>query len=76
MPKAVIRVGYYDYVMEIEDAVTIAKVLSEAPRYNSKGWGETASHHIWSEPTKEVSISILSDDLIRIATMAGAPPKE
>ena len=76
MPKAVIRVGYNDYVMEVEQALLVAQVLSEAPRYSSKGWGETATHHIWSEPTKEVSITILSDDLVRIATMAGAPPKE
>lgn len=76
MPKAVIRVGYNDYVMGVEQALLVAQVLTTAQRYSSKGWGQTATHHIWSEPTKEVDIKIVTDDLVRIATMAGAPPKE
>ena len=71
MPKAVIRMGYQDYVVEVEDAVTIAKVMASAPRYQSRGYAETASYHIWNEPKEEVTITIISDEVVRIATMAG-----
>jgi hypothetical protein len=71
MPKAVIRIGYNDYVMEVEDAVTIAKVMAGAPRYQSRGYGETASYHIWDEPKEEVTITLISDEVVRIAAMAG-----
>lgn len=76
MPKAVVRIGYNDYVVETEQALLIAQVLASAPRYRSKGWGDDTSYFIWDEPKAEVSITIISDELVRIATMAGAPPKE
>jgi hypothetical protein len=63
--------GYQDYVVEVEDAVTIAKVMAGAPRYQSRGYGADASYHIWNEPKEEVTIMLISDEVVRIATMAG-----
>lgn len=71
MPKAVIRMGYNDYIVEMEDALAVAKVMTNAQRYQSRGYGETASYHIWDEPKEEVTITIISDEIVRIATMAG-----
>jgi hypothetical protein len=76
MSKAVIRIGYNDYVMEIEQALLVAQALTAAQRYRSKGWGNDTSYYIWDDPAKEVELKVLSDEVVRIATMAGAPPKE
>ena len=71
MPKVVIRMGYSDYVVEMEDALAIARVMTTAQRYQSRGYGDDASYHIWSEPKEEVTLMVISDEVVRIATMAG-----
>lgn len=71
MPKAVIRMGYTDYVVEMEDALAVAKIMTTAQRYQSRGYGDDSSYHIWNEPKEEVTIAIISDEVVRIATMAG-----
>jgi hypothetical protein len=71
MPKAVIRLGYNDYVVDVEDALRIAQTLTHAPRYEAKGWGDATSYHIWEQPNNEFEIKIISDETVRIATMAG-----
>lgn len=71
MPKAVIHMGYNDYIVELEDALAVAKIMTNAQRYQSRGYAETTSYHIWNEPRKEVTITIISDEVVRIATMAG-----
>jgi hypothetical protein len=76
MPKAVITLNYRDYVMEPEEAMYIAEVLSGAKQYKSRGYGDTTSYHIWEEPMRELNISVISDELVRVATIAGKPEKE
>ena len=71
MPKAVIRMGYNDYVVEMEDAIKVAQIMTTAQRYQSRGYGDDTSYHIWNAPKEEVTIMIISDEVVRIATMAG-----
>lgn len=73
MPKAVIRLGYTDYLVDVDKAMEMAMILSEAPQYKTRGYGDTTSFHIWHDGTKEVNITVVSDDVVRIGTMAGKP---
>jgi hypothetical protein len=73
MPKAVIQINYKNYVMELEEAMVVASALMSAKQYTTRGYGDTASHHVWEEPAQEVQITIVRDELVRIATIAGKP---
>jgi hypothetical protein len=79
--KAVIQLGYRDYVMEAEDALALLQVVAKAERYQQKyksaELGGT-SYHVWSEEGRldMGSLRLISDDHYRIAKLAGEPPKD
>ena len=79
--KAVIQLGYRDYVMEAEDALALLQVVAKAERYQQKykrvELGGTG-YHVWSEEGRVDmgSLRLISDDHYRIAKLAGEPPKD
>lgn len=86
--KAVIGIGYREYVMEAEDALALLQVVAKAERYAAK-WrkeeGGGTGYYIWAasedgEPKGHGqnvgSLRLISDDHYRIAKLAGAPPKD
>lgn len=84
--KAVITIGYHDYVMEAEDALALLQVIARGERYHSK-WrkagDEGTSYYIWTESEQSGNhgnnigvLRLISDDHYRIAKLAGAPPKD
>lgn len=84
--KAVITLGYREYVMEAEDALALLQVIARGERYQSK-WRKAedggTSYYIWTEseqpgdPGHNIgSLRLISDDHYRIAKLAGAPPKD
>lgn len=76
MTKAVIRIGYNDYVVSVEQAVAIAEAIATAPRFEAVGYGEDKATYIWDEPVDQrVSIHVISEELFRMASMAGKPDK-
>jgi hypothetical protein len=84
MTKAIITIGYEDYVMDVEDAVHISKILMQAEQYKHK-WAKDedggTTHYIWPpemEESKDLSkmsrsIKIIPDTLYRMAKLAGKP---
>ena len=81
MGKAIVSIGYTDYVMDISDAVTLMEIMSKAENYKVKhAYGSdlptATSYHIWEqEPTSKggVGISLLPDTVYRVAKLAGKP---
>jgi hypothetical protein len=81
MSKALIRVGYNDYVMDISDAVTLMEIMSKAENYKTKTdysgpKPNTTAYYIWEqEPTNRdsVTISLMPDAVYRVAKLAGKP---
>lgn len=74
MTKAVIRLGYTDYVVELEEAVAITNALANAEEFQQVGYGDDRAYYIWREPKADrVTIQVINDELYRVASMAGKP---
>lgn len=75
--KAIIQVGYTDYVMDADVALKMMEMLNTAERYRRKGYGDDAAYYIWEQPvTEQQSLTLISEDLYRMAKLAGEPPKD
>jgi hypothetical protein len=86
--KAVIGIGYRDYVMEAEDALALLQVMAKMERYETKWRKEEEGgtrYFIWAASEGEQpgghgqnagSLRLISDDHYRLAKLAGAPPKD
>lgn len=74
MAKAILTIGYTDYVMDLKDAVTIAEMLSKAERYENKYVsGGPNTQHIYENDKELGSIKLISDSLYQMAKLAGKP---
>lgn len=75
--KAVVRLGYKDYVMDTEKALAILSILDEAEVYECK-WAETThAHFVYSQDSQEFirELKILPDAIYRMGKLAGKPSK-
>jgi len=80
MSKVVIRVGHNELVVTPAAALAVIDAISGAEVYEAK-WhrGEGAgdsyyTHHIYPQPfTNKLSIEVITDELYRMAKMAGVP---
>ena len=78
--KAIVKLGYKDYVLNVEDAVKIMELLENAERYETqyhRGAEESEtgesynSHHIYDEIEDDRALQLMSDKTYRIAKLAG-----
>ena len=81
MTKAIIRLGYDQFVMEAKDALTIHEILAKAEcfkrEYRSKDDGGPL-YYIWEQDvySEARGFEIMPDNLYRMAKLAGKPPKD
>jgi len=80
MSKAIIKIGYSEYVMDVSDAVTVMEIMGKAENYKCKHdysvTPTTVAYFIWEQETNNrdsVSISLLPDVVYRVAKLAGKP---
>jgi len=80
MSKAIIRVGYNDYVMDISDAVTMMEIMGKAENYKVKhdynAKPTATAYYIWEQEPQSrdsVTISLMPDAVYRVAKLAGKP---
>lgn len=74
--KAIITLGYTDYVMDAEAAAQIAAALTEAEHYKSRyRAGGKSTHHIWRnhEVSDVMHVKYISDQTYNMYKLAGAP---
>ena len=80
MSKALVSIGYVDYVLDIGDAVTLMEIMSKAElykvvtNYNTKP--NAHAYYVWEqEPTHKANVvaQLLPDAVYRVAKMAGKP---
>jgi hypothetical protein len=77
MSKAVINIGYDNYVMDTKDAIAILELINSAEIYKEK-YRSTAdggsTYHIYPQSyDSSKTIRIISDDLYRMSKLAGEP---
>ena len=75
----VMELGYNSIVLPVKDALTVAEIMQRAEKYEKKynrgGDGNNAySYHVWANPD-EVVMKLISDDIYRMAKLAGQPEK-
>lgn len=82
MSHAVLRIGYRRYVLPIDVAVIVAQALLDGEQFDSAyvrpenrgDSGASHTYHVWSEMSAEnPTIEFISDDMYRIAKLAGKP---
>ena len=77
MDKVVINVGYQHYIMPTKDALELARILNNAEHYATKGYGDDKSYFIWSSGKPVINgFEFITDDIYRMAKLAGQPTKE
>lgn len=78
MTKAILSVGYSEYVLDVQDAIAIAEILGKAERYESAYHSGSSSrtHHIYESEASDLgSLKLIPDGFYRMAKMAGKPEK-
>jgi len=82
MTKAIVRVGYKDYVMTLPQAIQFSEMLGNIERYESKynsgSDNKTTSYtyHVYEEEEEPITeINLITDHHYRVAKAAGKPAK-
>jgi hypothetical protein len=80
MTKAILRIGYTDYVMDMADAVVVMEAFNRAESYkvvhDYKASPSTTAYHIWAQDvgsSDSLTIQLLPDAVYRVAKLAGKP---
>lgn len=79
MKKAIVRVGYSEYVMDTQKALTLLELLADAEVYESKWKKDTdTTHHIYPQDTHRTisEFKVIPTAFYHMAKMAGKPEKE
>lgn len=75
MRKAIVSVGYNQYVLDVDKAVQLIELLDEAELYEDQ-WAKDQTHyHIYPQDARDLvrSLKIIPAAFYRVAKMAGKP---
>ena len=78
MSKAIISIGYTQYVVNTADAVRIADILMSAERFEDK-WSKDNgnTYHIWEQDELfKFDIKAIPDNAYRMYKLAGKPEEK
>jgi hypothetical protein len=75
----VMELGYNSIVLSVKDALVVAEIMQRAEKYEKKytraaDGNNTYSYHVWPN-SDEVAMKLISDDIYRMAKLAGKPEK-
>lgn len=72
MSMMVLRIGFDDYAVPVEDGLKLAEILMRAKRFEVKYINGAQSFHAY-EHVNEIICRLISDEMYRIAALAGKP---
>jgi transposase len=81
MAKMVISLGWQKYVVDAKQAVAIAEILNSAELYeaqskkNEEG-NYVTTYHVYDNPEERWVMELMSDNIYRVAKLAGKPEKD
>lgn len=80
MKKAIIRVGYTDFVLDTQKALALLELLAEAEIYEEKWRSQEdggATHHVYPQDTDAGlrQLRVVPTAFYHMAKMAGKPEK-
>ena len=75
MTKVIMNIGYNEYVLDIQDAVTVMELMTKAEKYKSRYTNGDYTHHVWdNEGYNPVTfLKPINENLYRTAKLAGEP---
>jgi hypothetical protein len=76
MTKVIMTIGYNEYVVDIQDAVTVMEIMTKAEKYKEKWNRENGSTcHVWTDDGSNpvTFLKPINENLYRIAKLAGEP---
>jgi len=78
MSRCVIGIGYKNYIVDTEQAIRLADMLSSAEMFEEKYQsGQTNTFHVWEQDEAgKFNITILPDSVYRIGKLAGKPEEK
>jgi hypothetical protein len=73
----VVNIGYRNMIMSHKDAFLLSEILARVESYESKyrGNGAENTHHVYPNE-EQYTMQVISEDLYRMAKLAGKPAKE
>ena len=71
----IVTLGYTTYVMPTKDAVHLMEILEKAERYQKMYHDKESTHHVWTDEDTNHTATLISDDLYRMAKLAGKPER-
>ena len=70
----IVSLGYTNYVVPTKDAVQLLEILEKAEMYRKEYRDKNNStHHVWAQDDTTFTGTVISDDLYRMAKLAGRP---
>ena len=77
MSKVVIEIGYKKYIVNADDALKIAAMLSTAEMYETKYVKDGDSmHYVYPQDAMRWYMEIMPDSIYRMAKLAGKPTQD
>lgn len=79
MSKAILQIGYKNYILDTADAVAVIDILSRAEVYekkahkNKEGNYDYTTHVYDQDADQNITLVMLPDSLYRMAKLAGKP---
>jgi hypothetical protein len=77
----VMEFSYSSLVLSAKDALAMAEIIQRAEKYEKKYRKDEVTnsssytYHVWPNPD-EITMKLISDDIYRMAKLAGKPEKE
>lgn len=83
MSKAIVSVGYNEFVLDLNDGVALMEIMGRAERYKSKTdysvKPNTTAYYVWDQEVGDstrVELKLLPDAVYRVAKLAGKPEEK
>lgn len=80
MNKAIVQIGYNNYVLDTEKAIKLLSILDGAERYETKWRNEKeggTTYHVWNPAESPADgmkeLKLMPEQLYRLAKLAGKP---
>ena len=74
--KCVVSLGYRDYVVDSDQAITLLEILNKAEVFRETYDNKQTAYHVYPQDAEDgmkTALKLLPDDMYRIAKMAGKP---
>lgn len=72
MPMMLVKIGYDEYALSVEDGLKVATLLMESKKFDVRHVNGMYSFYAYDH-TSDVPCRIVSDELYRLAVLAGKP---